>query len=178
MKSYFLFNLSGLHHSHLQRIKSSILPKMVITKRNFRFQNDLYFGSKKDKYFIGEYDDEHDPVVKMDFNSLINKYYEEESEYYLGDEFDDDSKSGKYLKKLWDMFSYKGRFDSESSYKVETILNTWKGYEGYSKEEEIAEAFLTQKELFRELTEKMNEDIVIMIMGKVLTDEQIDTFYM
>ena len=160
--------------------ESNLHPyKMVITSE-MRFQNDLYFGSKKGKYFIGEYDDEHDPVIKIkiDFNSLINQYYEEESEYYLEDEFDDNSQSGKYLKKLWDMFSYKGRFDAESSYKIETILSVWDGYEGYSTEETIAEAFLTQKELFRELTEKMNEDMVIMIMGKVLTDEQIDTFYM
>ena len=150
---------------------------MVITSE-MQFQNDLYFGSKQDDYLIGEYDEEQDPIEKVELQYWVDKYYEEESEYYLEDEFDDDSKSGKYLKKLWDMFSYKGRFDSESSYKVETILNAWKGYEGYSKEEDIAEAFLTQKELFRELTEKMNEDIVIMIMGKVLTDEQIDTFYM
>lgn len=175
MKSYFLFKSNGLHIVFTHTFITN--NKMVNTKK-MRFQNDLYFGSKKGKYFIGEYDDEHDPVIKKDFNSLINQYYEEESEYYLGDEFDDNTKSGKYLKRLWDMFSYKGRFDAESSYKVETILNAWKGYDGYCQEEELAEAFLTQKTLFFELTEKMNEDMVIMIMGEILTDEHIDTFYM
>lgn len=151
---------------------------MVKTTNKMEFQKDLYYGSKQDDYLIGEYDEEQDPIEKVELKYWVDKYYEEESAYYLEDEFDDDSKSGKYLKRLWDMFSYKGRFDAESSYKVETILNAWKGYEGYYKEEDIAEAFLTQKTLFFELTEKMNEDMVILIMGKVLTDEQIDTFYM
>lgn len=150
----------------------------MVKTNKMRFQKDLYYGSKQDDYLIGEYDEEQDPIEKIEIKYWVDKYYEEESEYYLGDEFDDNTKSGKYLKRLWDMFSYKGRFDAESSYKVETILNAWKGYEGYYKEEDIAEAFLTQKTLFFELTEKMNEDMVIMIMGKVLTDEHIDTFYM
>ena len=151
---------------------------MVVSKRNMRFQNDLYFGSKKDKYFIGEYDEEQDPIAKVELQYWKDNYYEEESYYHQDYKCDSQSDVGKYLKTLWDKYSYKGRFDSESSYNVETILNAWKGYEGYYKEEDIAEAYLTQKELFQELTEKMNQDMVILIMGKVLSPEQIDTFFM
>ena len=104
---------------------------------------------------------------------LYRKYMEDQAyqdSIYREDEID-------YFELLLESFAQNGRITSDSSYYADSVIGIWSDFnDGSLSKNEIAEAFLTRKAVFRKFLENANEDMAHKVMSYELTKAQIDCF--
>ena len=104
---------------------------------------------------------------------LYRKYMEDQA---YQDSIDREDKID-YYELLLESFAPNGRITSDSSYYADSVIEIWSDFNGGSlSKNEIAEAFLTRKTVFRKILENANEDMAHKVMSYELTKEQIDCF--
>ena len=128
-------------------------------------------GSKKSKYFIGEFDEEHQVYTKDGVQDVVDEYYDNEGVISREDEEPENSPYQTLIEK----FSVDGRQDSDTGYYVDTVINLWKDYNGAFYWDDIADEYLTQRALYERMKTNTNEDMAKKIMGQVFTTKQIQT---
>lgn len=132
----------------------------------------MNFGeSKMNKFFIDEFDVEHDVYTRNGVRDVVDEYYEYEGIISKEEQVPQNSP----YQELIDLFSIDNRQDSETGYYVDTVINRWLDSNGAFYWDEIAEEYLTQRALYEKMKTSMNEDMAKKIMGQVLTTEQIQT---
>ncbi len=131
----------------------------------------VFTESKKSKFFIDEFDEEHQVYTKDGVQDVVEEFYDNEGIISREEQVPQDSP----YQELIDLFSIDNRQDSETGYYVDTVINRWLDSNGAFYWDEIAEEYLTQRALYEKMKTSMNEDMAKKIMGQVLTTEQIQT---
>jgi len=134
----------------------------------------VFTESKKTKYFIGEFDEEHEVYTRHGVQDVVDEFYDYEG---IISREDEEPESSPY-QELVKLYSVDGRQDSETGYSVDTVINRWKDYNGAFYWDEIADEYLAKRAVYEKMKSSMNEDMAKKIMGQVLTTEQIETFEM
>lgn len=134
----------------------------------------VFTESKKTKYFIGEFDEEHEVYTSHGVQDVVEEFYDYEGIISREDEEPENSPYQELVK----LFSVDGRQDSETGYYVDTVINQWMDSNGTFYWDEIAEEYLAKRAVYEKMKSSMNEDMAKKIMGQVLTPEQIETFEM
>ena len=134
----------------------------------------VFTESKKTKYFIGEFDEEHEVYTRYGVQDVVEEFYDYEGIISREDEEPENSPYQELVK----LFSVDGRQDSETGYYVDTVINQWMDSNGTFYWDEIAEEYLAKRAVYEKMKSSMNEDMAKKIMGQVLTPEQIETFEM
>ena len=134
----------------------------------------VFTESKKNKYFIGEFDEEHEVYTRHGVQDVVEEFYDYEDIISREDEEPENSSYQELVK----LFSVDGRQDSETGYYVDTVINRWMDSNGTFYWDEIAEEYLAKRAVYEKMKSSMNEDMAKKIMGQVLTPEQIETFEM
>ena len=134
----------------------------------------VFTESKKNKFFIGEFDEEHEVYTRHGVQDVVEEFYDYEGIISREDEEPENSLYQELVK----LFSVDGRQDSETGYYVDTVINRWMDSNGTFYWDEIAEEYLAKRAVYEKMKSSMNEDMAKKIMGQVLTPEQIETFEM
>ena len=134
----------------------------------------VFTESKMNKYFIGEFDEEHEVYTRHGVQDVVEEFYDYEGIISREDEEPENSSYQELVK----LFSVDGRQDSETGYYVDTVINRWMDSNGTFYWDEIAEEYLAKRAVYEKMKCSMNEDMAKKIMGQVLTPEQIETFEM
>lgn len=131
----------------------------------------VFTESKMNKFFIGEFDEEHEVYTRHGVQDVVEEFYDYEDIISREDEEPENSSYQELVK----LFSVDGRQDSETGYYVDTVINQWMDSNGTFYWDEIAEEYLAKRAVYEKMKSNMNEDMAKKIMGQVLTTEQIQT---
>ena len=112
---------------------------------------------------------------KQGQRELYNTFREDEYQGMIEEVNGQDEKD--YYELLLESFARNGRITSDSSFYADSVIEIWSDFNGTSlSKNEIAEAFLTRKAVFRKFLENANEDMAHKVMSYELTKEQIECF--
>ena len=104
---------------------------------------------------------------------LYRKYMEDQAYHDSIDREDEID----YYELLLESFAPNGRITSDCSYYADSVIGIWSDFNGGSlSKNEIAEAFLTRKAVFRKFLENANEDMAHKVMSYELSKALIECF--